>query len=564
MTASAHALAGPDAAAAITNIAKHLSRVAEERPYAAAIYFPDGRDRRGRVRYTHFTYRQLDEASDRIARGLTHNGVGKGTRIALMVRPSLELFSLVFGIFKAGAVPVMIDPGIGLANMKSCLARARPEAFVGVPTAQLARLVLRWARSSIETVITVGPRGPWGGLTLERIERDGDDAAIELAATEREDVAAILFTSGSTGPPKGAIYTHGNFAAQVDSIRAMFDIRPGEIDLPTFPLFALFDPALSMTTVIPDMDPTRPAKADPATIAEAIEDFGVTNMFGSPALLNTLSRWGADSGRRLESLSRVISAGAPVPTDVLRRMRAMLPEHAEVFTPYGATECLPVACIESREVIESTARVTAEGGGVCVGRPVAGADVRVIPIGEDPIATIADTETIETGEIGEIVVRAPQASRAYFGDERATEGAKIEDGDAFFHRMGDLGYFDADGRLWFCGRKSQRIVGATKTWFTVQCERVFDAHVDVYRTALVGVTRAARTVPVVCVELEPAAVHRAGTVLGELRELARSSSRTQELTTFVVHPGFPVDVRHNAKIRREELADWVQREHPDA
>ncbi|HJL15542.1 MAG TPA: fatty acid CoA ligase family protein [Sandaracinaceae bacterium LLY-WYZ-13_1] len=542
-----------------SNVAAHLPRQAARQPFAPAIFFPDGRGRRGRVRYTHYTYRQLDEASDRIARGLRAHGVTPGTRVALMVRPSLELFSLVFGLFKGGAVPVMIDPGIGLKNMKACLAKARPEVFIGVPAAQAARLVLRWA-PGLRTVITVGRKGPWRGPTLDDVERDGARGGGALVATEPDDLAAILFTSGSTGPPKGAVYTHRNFATQVDAIRRMYGIEPGEVDLPTFPLFALFDPALGMTTVIPDMDPTRPAKADPAKIVEAIEDFGVTNMFGSPALLNALGRWGEARGKTLPSLRRVISAGAPVPAHVLRRMRAMLPDEGRVVTPYGATECLPVATIESREVLEETAARTAEGAGVCVGHPVPEAEVHVVRITDAPIRRWSDAETLPAGAIGEIVVKGAQATRRYFDAEPQTALAKIPDdeGPGFRHRMGDLGYLDEDGRLWFCGRKSQRVEADGRTFFTVPCEGVFDAHPDVFRSALVKVSREGRAEPVICVELEPHAKQRDRAALRrELRERAEAFEHTAPIARFLVHPGFPVDVRHNAKIRREALARWA-------
>ncbi|HEY8430488.1 MAG TPA: fatty acid CoA ligase family protein, partial [Sandaracinaceae bacterium] len=551
----------PIAAASETapvNVAAHLPRMAALQPYAPAIFAPAGRDRRGRPRYTHYTYRQLDEASDRIARGLEAHGIGKGTRVALMVRPSLELFSITFGLFKAGAVPVLIDPGIGLANMKACLERARPEAFIGIPAAQAARLALGWAKT-VRTVITVGPRGPWPGLTLDAIERAGERSGRVLRETAASDLAAILFTSGSTGPPKGAVYTHGNFAAQVEAIRRMYDIRPGEIDLPTFPLFALFDPALGMTTVIPEMDPTRPAKADPRKIVRAIEDFGVTNMFGSPALLDTLSRWGEAEGVRLPSLRRVISAGAPVPARVLARMRTMLDERAVVVTPYGATECLPVATIESREVLGETAAQTERGKGVCVGRPVPEAEVAIIAIEDGPIRTWSDAKVLPPGEIGEIVVKGPMATRRYWESEEHTALAKIADGDAVRHRMGDLGYLDERGRIWFCGRKSQRVVTAEGVLFTIPCEGVFNAHRDVRRSALVGVRRHGRTIPVVCVELERGTRDRER-VIRELRRLALAHEHTRSIETFLVHPGFPVDIRHNAKIRREELARWAERE----
>jgi acyl-CoA synthetase (AMP-forming)/AMP-acid ligase II len=549
-----------------SNVAAHLPRVAARQPFATAIYAPSGRDRAGRARYVHCTYRQLDEASDRIARGLATLGVSRGTRVALMVRPSLELFSLTFGLFKAGAVPVLIDPGIGLANMKACLAKSRPEAFIGVPTAQLARLVLGWARRSVRTVVTVGgggffggSRAAFGGTSLEEVERRGDGSRAPLPDVGADDVAAVLFTSGSTGVPKGAVYTHGNFSAQVEAIRRMYDIRPGEVDLPTFPLFALFDPALGMTTVVPDMDPTRPAKADPRILAAAIEDFGVTNMFGSPALLDTLGRWGERDGKRLPSLRRVISAGAPVPAKVLARMRAMLSEDARVVTPYGATECLPVATIESREVLGETAERTSAGEGVCVGAPVPEAEVRIIAVTDEPIARFEDAQLLGVGEIGEIVVRGPMATQRYFDADEQTRLAKIPDapGVGVRHRMGDVGYLDERGRLWFCGRKSQRVETGERTIFTQPVEGVMDTHRDVRRSALVGVRRGGRVEPVVCVELERAR-RDAATLRAELRSLALAHEVTRGIETFLVHPGFPVDIRHNAKIRREELAAWAE------
>ncbi|MBX3273619.1 MAG: AMP-binding protein [Sandaracinaceae bacterium] len=533
------------------NVASHVAHMATARPFAPAIHFPDGRDRRGRVRYTHYTYAQLRDHAGAIARGLHSLGMKPGTRVALMVRPSLELFSLVFGLFEARLVPVMIDPGIGLTNMKACLARARPEVFIGVPAAQLARRALGWAKDSVRTVITVGAPGPWPGLTLDAVERRGANRRSALPPTAPDDLAAVLFTSGSTGPPKGAVYTHANFTAQVEAIRRMYDIRPGEIDLPTFPLFALFDPALGMTTVIPEMDPTRPAKADPTKIARAIEDFGVTNMFGSPALLNTLGRWGERERRTFPCLRRVISAGAPVPPHVLARMRAMLPPDAEVVTPYGATECLPVASIESREVLSETAAATAAGRGVCVGRPVPEADVAILAIDDGAIARMADARVLAPGEIGEITVRGPQVTLRYWDAPEHTTLAKIDDGGAVRHRMGDLGYLDDAGRLWFAGRKSQRVEVGDRTYFTAAVEGIFDAHPAVFRSALVRAGGA----PVVCLELEPG---QSAPPRSELRRLADAHDASRGITRFEVHPGFPVDIRHNAKIKREALGRWVE------
>lgn len=557
---------------AYVNIASALSGMAAQQPHRPAIFQPSGFDKAGRRQYVHLTYHQLNQDSEHIAAGLAHYGIEHGARVALMVKPSLEFFALVFGLFKAGVAPVIIDPGIGTKPLKTCLAEAAPEAFIGIPLAQAARALMGWARASSKVNITVG--SGWFGPRLDDVRAAGRAAmeagASALQQTRSEELAAILFTSGSTGIPKGAVYSHGNFAAQVEMIRGAYDIRPGEIDLPTFPPFALFDPALGMTTVLPEMDFTKPALVDPERIREAIDGFGVTNMFGSPALLNTVSRWAEREGVQFETLKRVISAGAPVPAVVLARTRKMMHADGAIHTPYGATESLPVATIESREVIEETAAKTAQGAGVCVGRPVAPATVRVIEVSETPLATWSDDLLVPTGVIGEITVASPTVTAGYFGREAQTKLAKLQEhlGDPqgteapstrVVHRMGDLGYLDPAGRIWFCGRKSHRVQTAEGDLYTVPVEGVFNAHPDVFRTALVGVGAPGAQIPVLCVEREVgAAVEPSEAALfAALIALGAAHAHTRTITRFVVHPGFPVDIRHNAKIGRPALAAWV-------
>ncbi|MEC8425469.1 MAG: fatty acid CoA ligase family protein, partial [Myxococcota bacterium] len=371
-----------------SNIASRLPLMAAEAPHRPAIIFPQGRDARGKRSYVHYTFRQLDRQSDHIAAGLEAIGITRGTKTVLMVKPSLEFFALTFGIFKAGAVPVLIDPGIGTKVLKECIGESAPEAFIGIPAAHAARAVLGWGRRTVKTLVTVGPRWFWGGHTLDDVRRAGRQKVAggwQMAPTHPDEVAAVLFTSGSTGVPKGAVYQHRTFMAQVEAIRRTYDIQPGEIDLPTFPLFALFDPALGMTTVVPDMDFTRPADASPELLIEAIEDWGCTNMFGSPALLDAFGRHGAAHGVTLPTVKRVISAGAPVPASVMERVLEMLPEDAHIHTPYGATESLPVASIASDVLLGETWARTKQGEGVCVGTPVAEAEVRIIGIDDDPI-----------------------------------------------------------------------------------------------------------------------------------------------------------------------------------
>jgi acyl-CoA synthetase (AMP-forming)/AMP-acid ligase II len=545
----------------IVNIAAHLPAQARAHPHTLAVVQPRGRRSDGRLTYRHYTFRELNDESDRLARGLERSRVGRGVRTVLMVPPSLDFYTLTFALFKVGAVVVLIDPGMGMRNLGVCLKEAEPHAFIGVTKAHLARLLYGWGGGSVRRVVTVGPRLFWGGVTLPQLRRLGAEGPPPLTAPTPNETAAILFTSGSTGVAKGVVYTHEIFNAQVDLLQRTYHIEPGELDLATFPLFGLFGPALGMGAVVPPMDPTRPAHVDPQTILDAVRQFGVTNLFGSPALIRRVGRFGAERGVQLPSLRRVLSAGAPVSARALEAFAAMLPEGVEVHTPYGATEALPAATIGSKEILKDTSRATAEGAGACVGRPVEGVQVRIMKIRDDAVSTWSDELAAAPGEIGEIVVQGPIVTRSYFNRDAATRQAKIDDpaSGGFYHRMGDLGYLDSYGRLWFCGRKSQRVETSAETLFTIPCEGVFNAHPAVARTALVGVERGGGVEPVLCVEVERPARIDGESLRRELLALGALRSVTKNIKTILFHPSFPVDVRHNAKIHREKLAAWAAR-----
>jgi olefin beta-lactone synthetase len=541
------------------NIAAALTEQARARPDAAALILPGG----ARV-----TYRALEEDASRIARGLAAAGVAPGTRTVLMVPPGPDFYPLVFGLFRAGAVPVVVDPGMGLARMKSSLAESRPGAFVGIAKAHAARVFLGLGGPAVKVVVGVGPCWGLGGISLDGVRRRGAAGSGDPFAAKPEDMAAILFTSGSTGPPRGAIYTHGNFAAQVETVRRTFGIEPGEVDLPTFPLFALFDPALGMTTVVPDMDPARPARAEPSRIARAMIDHGVTSMFASPGLLDPLSSYCALKGIRFPTLRRVLSAGAPVSPRIVARMVEALPEGCLLHTPYGATEALPVASIDHRTILGETRAKGAEGAGICVGRPVEGVEVRCIRVDDGPIPGWTPELEVARGASGEICVKGPQVSAGYFGRPDADALTKVADPTGgFWHRMGDVGYLDDSGRLWFCGRKSQRVRAAEGDLYPDQCEAVFNAHPLVHRSVLVGVAKGGVHRPVLCIDTSPPPsplsagpsnpAFQAPDLKG-LHLLAEKHAVTRRIRDFLFHPGFPVDTRHNAKIRREELAAWAE------
>ncbi|MDX1947899.1 MAG: fatty acid CoA ligase family protein [Pirellulaceae bacterium] len=561
------------------NVARRVSDYAARDPDRLAIAVQLARPTASGDNFATMSFAELDADSNLLADGLLASGVKPGMRLALLVPPGLDFISLVFALLKAGVVIVLIDPGMGRRNLVRCLSEAEPEGFVGIPLVQAIRAFLwrRFPRAKFN--FTVGRRWIWDrGTPLAALRARSLRADFCPAIAQADDPAAIIFTTGSTGPPKGVLYRHGNFTRQAEEIRDFFGIAPGEIDLSCFPLFALFNAAMGATTVIPHMDATRPAKADPRRIVAAVQELRATQAFASPALWNVVGRYCEQHQITLPSLRRVLSAGAPVPPHVLRRMKGAIAPEGDVHTPYGATEALPVASIAASEVLAETAAKSAAGAGTCVGRRFPGIEWKVIRITDGPIATLAEAEELSAGEIGELIVRGPVVTTEYVTRTDCNPLHKIQDGETFWHRMGDVGYLESvvgqascqpnesgrrdpcpsAERFWFCGRKSHRVITAAGTLFTIPCEAIFNQHPRIYRSALVGVGPPGQQRPVIFAEPWPE--HRASSkadeqaLLGELRELAEQHPHTSQIQDFFLMNSLPVDIRHNAKIFREKLA----------
>jgi olefin beta-lactone synthetase len=552
------------------NIAARLRVVTALAPGAIAIAEPDGPPQAdGSRSYAVTTFGNLDARTDAIARGLAAWGVRPGMRLAMLVPFSSRFIELVFGLLKAGAVAILIDPGMGPKHVVRCLSEAEPDGFVGIPKAQAIRTLLRRRFAKAKWNVTAGKRWFWGGKTLDQIIALGQSVAgsqLSFPDIERSDDAAIIFTTGSTGPPKGVLYTHGTFHAQVDRIRERYDIHRGSRDLACFPLFGLFDAVMGVTTIIPDMDPTRPADVNPLRLVEAATQWEVDQAFGSPALWNTVVRWAEANQieRPFPTLKRVLSAGAPVPAVTLEKLRKLVDPDANIVTPYGATEALPIASIESREVIAETGPAAAKGKGTCVGLRFEGVLWRVIEIDDGPLTDISQTKEVARGKTGELMVAGPMVTERYVvrADQNAVH--KVADGERIWHRMGDVGYLDEEDRFWFCGRKTHRVTTEKRTLFTIPCEAIFNTHPAIYRSALVGRGTRPNQQPVMIVE--PFAEHRPKTAAeqqrlqAELLELAGRNPLTRQIDEIIIWPTpLPVDIRHNSKIFREQLAAEINR-----
>jgi len=537
----------PDSAS--SNIARHLPAMASRQPGAAAIKIPRGRLADGRIDYLCLSYAELATEAASWKQKLEQAGLKRGDRTLVMVRPGLPLIAAVFALFALGAVPIVIDPGMGLKNFLACVKRSRPRALVGIPMARLISRLAPWSFRGLNLRIAADSRldarlSPAGAPTRE----------LETAACKSDELAAILFTSGSTGAPKGVCYEHGMFEAQVAMIREAYQIQPGEVDLPLLPIFALFNPALGMTTIVPEIDPRRPASLNPAHIIQAIRQEKVTNSFGSPTLWRIIGDHCLHEDIQLEGMRRVLCAGAPVPASLWADSPRFLP-NGLLHSPYGATECLPVSSISSVDVDARTLL------GTPVGRPLPGIEVRVIAIEDGPLNDISQVRVLGSRQIGEIIVRGPVTTKVYDALPEATAAAKIPDrSGALWHRMGDTGFLDAEGRLWFCGRKVERVVTAYATFYTEPCERVFRRHPSAARCALVGIDGPeGQRRPALVVEAKPGGKADAHRIAAELRKLGAAEAQTRDIRCFLFHPSFPVDVRHNAKIHRLTLARWASK-----
>lgn len=521
------------------------------------------RNKAGRYLYETRSYGQFLHEVDRTAACLRDAGIRRGSKTLMLIRPDLDLPVIVFALFKLGAVPVIIDPAMGMKRLLDCVRKVAPDAMIALPLVHAMRPFVGDAFASISLFISTGTTRMPATRRLMDL-RHSKAPVSKMVNTQGHDLAAIFFTSGSTGTPKGVEALHSTLGAQIAHFATMCEQDQQSVELAAFPVATLISPCLGQTSVIPDMGSMHPGRCKPDNLIQAIEDFGITSGFASPIVWERLSRHCAAQGRQLPSIRRAFSGGAPIPYKMVERLGQVLPQGV-MHTPYGATEVTPISTIDAAEIERETARLSAVGYGVCVGKVVPGLEVRIIRTDEQALHHWREVCELADGKVGEIVVRGALVSPRYHNDPINTAQTKIEaaepDADyPFWHRTGDAGYFDKQGRLWFCGRIKHIVQAEGKRYFSVPVEEVLNAEVEVWRSALVGVNVEGQTELAMVVEFYPEYQHQISPT-----RLHAYKAKLDDLGFPVRHvlpypKPFPVDKRHNSKIERPILAVWAQKQ----
>jgi acyl-coenzyme A synthetase/AMP-(fatty) acid ligase/pimeloyl-ACP methyl ester carboxylesterase len=531
---------------------------------AVAEMSPQGTVRRS------LTWRELEQSIAELAAGLRQAGVRGGSRVSLMVPPGVDLTVALYACLRLGAVVVVADAGLGTRGLSRAVKGAAPEFLIGIDRALGAAAALGWPgrRISLRDLPTARRRLLGVETSLAALASSGAGAGAEAdgpwPVPEPDAPAAILFTSGSTGPAKGVLYLHRQLAAMRDTVAATFEIHPGARLVAGFAPFALLGPALGAVSVTPAMDVTAPRTLTARALAEAAAAIDASVVFASPAALRNVLATGdevGEAGREaLERIGLLLSAGAPVPEPLLSAVQTLVP-HASLHTPYGMTEALPVTDISLEGIQAADADAAADsvpgsGNGVCVGLPVHGARVAVVPLTAS--GTAPGTEPVtEPGVTGEILVSAPHVKEAY---DRLWLTQRDSSSVPGWHRTGDVGHLDAAGRLWVEGRLAHVVTPPDGVVTPVGAEQAIERLDAVQLAAIGGVGPAGTQAVVAVVETVPPA-RKAGPVAPQLAHRVRAAALDAGVTVSAVLalPALPVDIRHNAKIDRTRLSRWASR-----
>ncbi|MDR0740332.1 MAG: AMP-binding protein [Puniceicoccales bacterium] len=531
------------------NLTKGIKQYATTMPTMNAIIEMKRRGKRAIIRRC-LSYEELDLRIDQYVAKFSQKGIRKGSRVLMLLSPNIEMVCTFFALIRMGAIPILIDSGIGSKAFIRLANFSKPD-FIVCP---------RWIKWLISCRI-FNIKGKI--VVVQRSFAKNQTTRSPLQDTDPEDTVAILFTSGSTGMAKGVIYKHRNFAAQLSKLRLTYKLLPHTRDVTLLPAFMFFNPMFGRTLIIPDMDFSHPANLHLPSIVETIVNNCATSSFASPILWDKISEYCFEHGIKIRSLEQIFLAGVSATTRVLENIQSIAP-NAKIFTPYGATECLPVCSISADEILGEIRPLQENGAGTCIGTPVDGIEIKIIRPENGTVSTIDDQNSLSLGYVGEIVVAGDNVTELYDQLPNQTTLAKIFQNGKVWHRTGDLGFFDQKGRIWFCGRKMERVITRDGEEYYPDCvEPLFHKHHAVERAALIPLIKHGTAYPAIVI-LPKAGCYpffflQRWVFRRELRILAQRFPKAAPITHFFFCRKLPVDPRHNAKIHRLALAKRFSR-----
>ena len=484
------------------------------------------------------SFEELYQQALEHSKKLKNHGVKEKDRVIMGFRPSIEFIVNVFALFHMNAVPIFIDSGLPFKNLLNCIKGINAKAIIGSKKTFLVSKIFKKSFKDIELFLTPN-------LNLHKKQSPYS----EKISISENDLAAIVFTSGSTGAAKGVLYTHKMFLTQIDILKSSYNINKNDIDMSLFPLFSLFALCMEVPTVILDIDFARLLKNNPKKILHCIKEKNVTLSFGSPTMWNKIADYCIQNKQSFHNLEKIIMAGCAIPHKLLKKIYQykLLSGKEKIFITYGATESLPVTSIEGKEILSYSHEKSNLGHGTCIGKAISNdIDIQIIKISDDSSYEFETREILAPDMHGEIIISGDIVSPAYFN---LGKKGKLFQGEKIWHRIGDIVYKDKNNYYWISSRKEDIIYHRNEILFTTECENIFNNHPAVYRSALIKI----KEKPTILIEIYKKEKKYWAKIHKELLEIAQKNSKTKNIKNIQLHKKFPVDIRHNAKIKRDIL-----------
>jgi amino acid adenylation domain-containing protein len=481
------------------------------------------------------SFGQVDRDSDRLACELQRSGVRRGDRVAVFMDNSAELAVSVFGILKAGAVFVIINPTTKSAKLSYILNDCSVAAIIAQPTLAGVLGPVRPEVASLATVVwtAAAPAGAPPGRTFEQVAQEPHAAPSDPGLIDN-DLCTIIYTSGSTGHPKGVMLTHRNMTNTAWAISTYLRNVPEDIVLCCLPLsfdYGLYQvitgARVGFTVVI------ETSFAYPYQVVQRIAEHRVTGLPGVPTIFATLLQMAPFEGVDLSSVRYLSNTAAALPPAHIHRLEDLFPR-ATIYSMYGLTECTRVSYVEPSRLHEKIASV---------GKAMPNEEVYIVD---------EDGRRVAAGEVGELVIRGANVMRGYWGKPWET-AERLRDGEILGEKVlhsGDLFRMDEEGFLYFVGRKDDIFKCKGEKISPREIENVLYALPEIAEAAVLGVED-----PIDGQAIKAYVVPREGSRLDEacIRRHCRANLESYMVPKFVeIRESLPKT--DSGKIRKKSLA----------